>query len=169
MRIAAGLPALLALAVAGPAVTPRLAEPADGAVLSLSIPHLGWNQVFVPRPESMPEYVVQLSCDEHFAALEDEDQIAAVITRYVPSRELAPGAYWWRVAGVDARQNRGPWSLPRRFVIQPPQRVFTVPPGASHRQILDLLAQAAAAVPRCCAIRLHTGPRRARRCCSRPW
>lgn len=148
MILRRAIPWLLALVVPVSAAVPRLIEPADGAVLSLSIPHLAWNQAVAPRPEAMPEYVVQISRDEAFARIDDEDRIAGVITRYVPDRELMAGTYWWRVAIVEAdQQKRGPWSAARRFVIQPPGRVFTVPPGANHRTILELLAQAAAAPP----------------------
>jgi len=142
----------LFLALAGSAraaapVAPLPAEPADGAVLAVSIPHLSWSQVFAPRADAMPDYLVQIAHDAGFERIADEDRLAAVITRYVSDRELPAGDYWWRVAGVDAGGVRSPWSTPRRFTIRPPERVFTVPPGATHRQILDLLAQAAAAAP----------------------
>lgn len=126
---------------------PRPIEPVDGAALCLTIPHLAWSQIFKPRAEAMPEYLVQIARDEGFSVIADEDRIAAVITRYVPDRELAAGTYWWRVAGVEAHGERGPWSTPRRFVVSPPERVVTVPPAAGHRQILDLLAQAVEATP----------------------
>lgn len=126
---------------------PRATEPADGAVLALSIPHLAWSPVFTPRADAMPEYRVQLARDPAFTVLADEDRLAAVITRYVPDRELPPGDYWWRVAGVTAAGEEGPWSVPQRFTIRPPARVVLVPPGATHRQMLDLLAEAAASTP----------------------
>ncbi len=136
----------LSLALAAPAAPP-LAEPTDGAVLAVSIPHLAWSQVFTPRAEAMPDYLVQIARDAGFEQIADEDRIAAVITRYVPDRELPVGDYWWRVASVEPGGARGPWSPPRRFTIRPPERVFTVPPGATHRQILDLLARAGASTP----------------------
>jgi hypothetical protein len=142
----------LSLALAGSAraaapTVPQPAEPTDGAVLAVSVPHLAWSQVFTPRAEAMPDYFVQIAHDAGFERIADEDRIAAVITRYVPDRELPAGDYWWRVAGVEPGGARGPWSTPRRFTIRLPERVFTVPPGASHRQILDLLAQAGASTP----------------------
>ena len=145
--ILASLALFAPLARAVPPAAPSLAEPAAGVVLPLSIPHLTWSQVFAPRAEAMPEYRVQLARDAAFAVIADEDRIAAVITRYVPDHELPPGDYWWRVAGIDAQGESGPWSAAGRFTVQPPERIFTVPPGATHRQILDLLAQAAAATP----------------------
>ena len=116
-------------------------------MLSISIPHLGWSQVFAPRADAMPEYRVQIAQDAEFTRIVAEDRVAAVITRYVPDRELPAGVHWWRVAGVDATGESGPWSAARRFTVQPPERIFTVPPGATHRRILDLLAEAAAATP----------------------
>ncbi len=142
----------LALTLAGapaPAArsAPRGLEPEAGAALSLSIPHLAWSQIFAPRADALPEYRVQIAHDAEFTRIAAEDRIAGVITRYVPNRELPPGAYWWRVAGFDAAGESGPWSAAHGFTVQPPERIFTVPAGATHRQILDLLAQAAAAAP----------------------
>lgn len=142
-----GLPLILSLAGARLPAAPQLVEPPDGATLCVSIPHLAWSQLFTPRADDMPDYLVQIARDEDFTAIEDEDRIAAVITRYVPDRDLAPGTYWWRVAGAQARGERGPWSPARRLLIRPPERVLTVPADASHRQILDLLSQAAASSP----------------------
>ncbi len=141
---------MLAGAIAPSNAAPSAArglEPEAGAVLSLSIPHLAWSQIFSPRADALPEYRVQIAHDAEFTRIAAEDRIAGVITRYVPNRELSPGAYWWRVAGVDATGESGPWSAPRGFTVRPPERIFTVPTGATHRQILDRLAQAAAAAP----------------------
>ena len=145
--IGAGLAFAVPLVRAAPPAAPSLTEPTEGAVLPISIPHLGWSQVFTPRAEAMPEYRVQIAHDAEFTRMADEDRIAGVITRYVPDRELPPGDYWWRVAGCAAQGESGPWSAARRFIVRPPERVFSVPLGATHRQILDLLAQAAAAAP----------------------
>lgn len=150
LRPAVAIALLLAGATASAATVPAAPqglEPEAGAVLSLSIPHLAWSQIFAPRADAMPEYRVQIAHDAEFSRIAAEDRIAGVITRYVPDRELPPGAYWWRVAGVEATGESGPWSAARHFIVQPPERVFSVPLGATHRQILDLLAQAAAAAP----------------------
>jgi hypothetical protein len=150
LRPAVALALLLAGATASAATVPAAPqglEPEPGAVLSVSIPHLAWSQVFAPQADAMPEYRVQIAHDAEFTRMADEDRIAGVITRYVPDRELPPGDYWWRVAGCSAQGESGRWSAARRFIVQPPERVFSVPLGATHRQILDLLAQAAAAAP----------------------
>jgi len=126
---------------------PALREPADGAVTPLSIPHFRWQPTRTPTPEAMGSYDIQVGADGEFAHVVDEDRIAAVICRYVPDRELAPGAYWWRVAGVDAGGTRGPWSEARRFSVRPPGQVFAVRRDAGFADIQAVLTQAAARAP----------------------
>ena len=73
-------------------------EPAEGAVLTLNIPHFQWERQLLASVEDMPAYDVQIATDKEFARVVDEDRVAAVISRYVPDKELAPNDYWWRMA-----------------------------------------------------------------------
>ena len=95
----------------------------------------------------MASYDIQIALDQQFTRLADEDRLAAVICRYVPDKELAPGAYWWRVALVDPQGVRGQWSPTRRFSVQPPQRDFAVKKEFTFVQIKQVLAEAAAHAP----------------------
>ena len=126
---------------------PQLVAPDEGAVVSLTIPHLDWRPIFAAKAAAMPDYLVQISRDPQFVAIEDEDRIAAVITRYVPDRELPPGDYWWRVAGINAAGWRGGWSQSRKFSMRPPAKVIAVPLGSTHREIKARFAEALAAAP----------------------
>jgi hypothetical protein len=134
-------------AVARAAPEDPLVAPADGAVLATGIPHFLWRQTFEPRPDAMPSYEIEIATDDRFSRIVDKDRLAAVITRYVPAEELAPGDYWWRVAGVDAQDSRGPWSPARRFTVRPPDRVVEIPRGATFAQIQAAFAEAAARPP----------------------
>ena len=126
---------------------PELLQPAEKMVLPLSIPHFEWQHCLDSKPEAMPAYAIQIASDQGFSQLVDEDRLAAVITRYVPDKELDPGDYWWRVAGVDAQGARGPWSAARRFAVKPPERVVEIPNGATFGDIQVAFAEAAKQTP----------------------
>ncbi len=126
---------------------PVLLQPADKMVLPLTIPHFEWNHCLDSKPEAMPAYAIQIASDQGFSQLVDEDRLAAVITRYVPDKELAPGDYWWRVAGVDAQGARGPWSAARRFAVKPPERIVEIRNGATFGDIQAAFAEAAKQTP----------------------
>ena len=143
--LAAGAAAMHAASSPLPAV--RLHEPADGHETSLSIPHFRWEPMLEPKPEAMPSYVIQIATDKEFRRIVDEDRIAAVISWYVPDKELAPGEYWWRVAGVSAAGERGPWSPLRALRISRPQRTFPVRKGTSLKGIHRVFREAAANTP----------------------
>jgi hypothetical protein len=137
---------------------PAPVAPADGAVLALGVPHFEWRGDVVATPAAMGAYDIQLAADPAFARLADEDRVAAVIRRYVPDRELAPGDYWWRVAAAGPAGTRGPWSAARRFSVRPPQRVFAVKADATFAEISQMLAAAAAQTP--ALVRFEPGERR---------
>lgn len=138
---------LAPLAAVQAADTPALFEPSRNAVLTTSIPHFQWMPLFADKPEAMPAYDIQIASDQAFSQLVDEDRLAAVITWYVPDKELAPGDYWWRVAGVAAPGARGPWSAPRRFAVRQPERVVEVPKSATFSVIQGALAEVAKQTP----------------------
>jgi len=126
---------------------PALLHPADQMELPITIPHFEWLPCLDRKPEAMPSYDIQIAADQAFSQIVDEDRLAAVITRYVPDKELAAGDYWWRVAGVDAQGVRGPWSAARRFAVRPPERVVEIPTGATFDDIQGALAKAAQQTP----------------------
>jgi hypothetical protein len=126
---------------------PALSAPADGAVLALGVPHLEWEAEAAPTPNAMGDFDIQIAADAGFAQIVDADRIAAVICRYVPDKELAPGSYWWRVASVDPIGRRGAWSAARRFAVGPPQRVFAIKACATFAEINAVLAEASARTP----------------------
>ncbi len=126
---------------------PVLLQPAEKVVLRMSTPHFEWQPCLDSKPEAMPAYDIQIASDQAFSQLVDEDRLAAVITRYVPDKELAPGDYWWRVAGVDAQGARGPWSAARRFAVRQPERVVEIPKSATFDAIQGAFAEAAKQTP----------------------
>jgi hypothetical protein len=140
-------PLLFAPLALSAASVPVLLQPAEGAVLLLSIPHFEWRHSLDSRPDAMPSYEIQIASDQAFAEVADTDRLAAVIARYVPDRELAPGDYWWRVAGVNPQGARGPWSEARKFSVRQPERVFEIPHGATFAQIKRTFADAAKNLP----------------------
>ena len=129
------------------ASVPVLLQPAGNVVLRMGIPHFEWQPCLDLKPEAMPAYYIQIASDQAFSLLADEDRLAAVITRYVPDKELAPGDYWWRVASVDVQGTRGPWSAARRFAVKQPERVVEIPKGATFDDIQDAFAEAARQTP----------------------
>lgn len=132
---------------AGAAEAAALVEPADGAVTTMSAPHFEWRSPALPSLDTMGDHDIQIAADPAFSRIVDEDRIAAVISRYVPDRELAAGEYWWRLAAVDSQGTRGPWSESRRFSVVEPERVFKIGRDASLAEVHRVLAQAAANTP----------------------
>ena len=138
---------LLALPVAVPAAAPELTAPTEKAVLRMSIPHFEWQRCLAAKPEAMPAYDIEIASDPAFVQVVDQDRIVAVITWYVPDKELAPGTYWWRVAAVSVTGQRGDWSAARTFSVQPPEHVFAISNSAPFGDIQKTLAEAANHTP----------------------
>lgn len=138
---------LVSLAGLHAADVPVLVEPVAGAVLRMSIPHFQWEHLLEAKPEAMPTYAIQIARDKEFTQVVDTDRIAAVIHRYVPDQELAPGEYWWRVAAVTATGQQGAWSAARNFSVRPPERVFEIRKRAAFADIQRVFADAAKHTP----------------------
>lgn len=124
-----------------------LVDPPDGAVERIPVPRFEWSGSWSPKPEAMPEVLIEIASDPDFANVVDRDRLAAVIRWYVPARELAPGRYWWRVATVAPEGSESPWSDVRSFSIRLPERVVGVRPDASFAEFRDALASAASNTP----------------------
>ena len=126
---------------------PIAVHPDDGCETYLPIPRFSWEPAFDPNPESMPSYVIQIARDAAFRTLVDEDQLPAVVNYYVPDKELPPGDYWWRLAGVTAAGERRPWLVARKLKVRMPARTFRVPPGATFNDIQQVLREASKGTP----------------------
>ena len=141
---AAAVAAIFPVAAMG---APVLMAPADGEVVSLSIPSFRWRAPATPAPGAMLEHDIEIATDRAFERVVDADRLAAVISWYVPDQELAPGPYWWRVARVDAAGVREAWSAARTFTVRPPERVVRVARGATFADIQAAFARAATQTP----------------------
>jgi hypothetical protein len=129
------------------AQVPALLQPADQVLMQMGIPHFEWQPSLDGKPEALAEYDIQIASDQAFLRLVDEDRLAAVISRYVPDKELAPGDYWWRVSTVNAQGARGPWSAASRFVVRQPERIVEIPANATFAAIKEGFAEAAKQTP----------------------
>lgn len=136
------------LSGAAPTIGPIVpVAPSNDYETSHAIPHFEWQPAVEPDPEAMASYAIQIAGDPGFKHIVDEDRIAAVITWYVPDKELPPGEYWWRVGVVGADGTRGPWSPARKLKVTPPARRFTIRKGASIEDIHRVLREASAQTP----------------------
>ena len=126
---------------------PALLAPAEGASLTMSVPSFRWQRLLKPTPEAMTSYDIQIAADPTFTRVVDQDRLAAVISWYVPDRDLPAGAYWWRVASVDAVGRRGSWSEARTFTMRPAARAVTISRGADFATVQRAFAEAAARAP----------------------
>jgi hypothetical protein len=90
---------------------PAPALPVEGARLSGTTTPFTWTAV-----DAAQRYRLQVAADGGFdAPLLDLPPLA---TAAVACCELPPGRYRWRVAGINAAGESGPWSPPRSFVRQ---------------------------------------------------
>lgn len=62
-------------------------------------------------------YRVQVARDAQFGDVVDDRQAEAAAMATL--RDLVPGVYFWRVAGINAANESGDWSASRRFVLRP--------------------------------------------------
>jgi hypothetical protein len=126
---------------------PALLAPADGATLTMSVPAFRWQRLLNPTPAAMTSYDIQIATDAAFTRVVDHDRLAAVISWYVPDRDLPPQTYWWRVASVDTAGRPGSWSEARTFTVQPAARVVTISRDADFSAVQRAFAAAAAQAP----------------------
>jgi hypothetical protein len=114
-------------------VAPVLLSPAADAALT-GQPTFQWTTILTPTEEprlAAPLYRLQVSQDLNFSSTKINETTQA--TSYTPARGkgLADGAWYWRVALVDANNRVGPYSPPQRFVKEYPQPVPLSPvPGS---------------------------------------
>src|SRR5207244_888199 len=102
---------------------PRLLAPANNAEEE-QIPTLSWSAV-----SGAAEYEYQVSADSHFNSIvlgsgpgrgtNDTHNRAAAL-----AQPVSDGRYYWRVRGLTAGKEPGPWSSPRRLL-----KVWSKPPA----------------------------------------
>ena len=126
---------------------PALLAPAEGASLTMSVPSFRWQRLLKPTPAAMTSYDIQIAADPTFTRVVDQDRLAAVISWYVPDRDLPPTSYWWRVASVDTAGRPGPWSEARTLTVKSAARVVTISRGADFAAVQRAFAEAAARAP----------------------
>ena len=112
-----------------------LLNPVGGLRILHPHPHLDWKQNIKTPAAAMPETEIQIGTDATFQTIIDQDSVAAVIDRYVPAKELAPGSYHWRVRHIPYGKDPLPWSKPGNFTVIPPKKTFRIRVGASHQEI----------------------------------
>jgi hypothetical protein len=84
---------------------------APGTRVRSAQPALQWSAVV-----GASAYQIQVARDAAFADIILAER--STDTRLVPSRELMPGEYHWRVASIETAE-QGPFSPPRRFTFDP--------------------------------------------------
>ncbi len=93
---------------------PIRVRPRDGAILTDPQPTFLWS-----APEQARSYIFQLADNEKFTdPLIDLQEYGK--TTLQPEHPLAPGIYYWRVAGRDSEGNPGPMGMTMRFRIPVP-------------------------------------------------
>ncbi len=97
---------------------PRALAPASEARLYTNGITLQWSTL-----AEAVRYHVQVARDAQFSDLVDDRQVEAGDGARL--RDLVPGAYFWRVAGVNAAAESGDWSPSSRFVRRPATPVIT--------------------------------------------
>jgi hypothetical protein len=106
MTIAAGLLLMPAAAQAKPA-TPKAIAPAVNVTVS-TMPSLTWN-----KAKAAQSYEVQISSDAGFnPALID---VTTQNLRFINSKTLPNGAYFWRMRSLDAQGDSSKWTKVRKF------------------------------------------------------
>jgi hypothetical protein len=89
-------------------------EPKAGAGIAEETPGFAWSRV-----QSIEKYHLQIARDAKFAELLlDVPDLAE--SRLTITMKLPLGTYFWRVASVDAKEGRGPFSDPQEFRRVPP-------------------------------------------------
>ena len=91
-----------------------LQKPIAGYQTVVYHPRFSWTAV--PTADA---YKIQISDDTSFTNIVDEDEVHAVIHRYVCDKVLPAGIYYWRVAEVIGVQAMT-WSASETFTIIAP-------------------------------------------------
>jgi len=90
-----------------PLSAPTLSLPTNGDTVTTSTPTFTWQTV-----TSAASYTFQRASDSGFTLNPVSATITApTVTYTIPSAGIANGIYYWRVRGVDALGQLGPWSV----------------------------------------------------------
>lgn len=90
--------------------TPVLLEPADNPDPGSAMSHPRFSWTAVP---GAAKYRIQISAAPDFTDIRVDREV--VRTTYVGPGTLQAGAYYWRVAALDQKSSRGPWSADAQF------------------------------------------------------
>lgn len=104
-----GTDATHAFSVKARPLAPALATPGEKSRVSSGRVALRWQ-----ASTEAVAYRVQVALDAAFAKSIVDEQVAAGVT-LSPTTALKPGAYFWRVASVNAKGDTGPWGQAQSF------------------------------------------------------
>ncbi len=107
---------------------PATITPPPGTSLPDERPRFAWS-----RDPEATHYHFQLATDAEFTRLIHAEATLAEPSIIAPF-DLAPGRYYWRIAGIDAN-GRGPWTDPQPFRRLPPGPALDRPPTVSNAEM----------------------------------
>lgn len=92
---------------------PANATPPDAGIVAESDPAFSWSAT-----QDNSAYRIQIAHDAAFTDLVADRKVEAAY--YRQEQPLMPGAYHWRVAGIDGHGEQGPFNPPQRFTYRQP-------------------------------------------------
>jgi len=98
-----------------PSVAPNLLLPADNATLTTGLPSFTWSAV-----AGAAKYEIDISPANPPSNTPPGARYTVTTPKYTPSSPLPINTFYWRVRGVDAAGNAGPWSVIRAVKITSP-------------------------------------------------
>lgn len=129
---------------------PHLLEPQNGSSSIITIPHFSWESSNGCDPIAVSNicngYAIKIFQSDS-PQLIHKDVVPAVITRYVPAKELLPGQYYWQIATLDDKNNHGMWSSPSTFIIKHPLKVYHIKSGMNYSAIQAIFTDAIGSTP----------------------
>ena len=117
----------------------QLVSPKDGETVYMPHPHFRWQKKTGVGIEE--RYQIHISRDEKFSALQVNDSLD-VVSRYVCSKHLRPGTYFWRMRRVGDTS----WSKVLHFT-RGDSKEYRIKVGATQGDIATTIAEAAANTP----------------------
>lgn len=123
----------------GKQTVPVPASPLPGSMTYSPSPSMRWEPV-----AGATDYKIQIARDGKFTESVTNDR--SPIARYVVSRGLEPGTYYWRVAAVE-KEGAGAFSATSQFIVLPYERVFSIPADADLAAMRKIVTEATAQTP----------------------
>lgn len=114
---------------------PVTGSPPDAGVIRSAEPEFSWSAT-----AESSAYRIQIATDAGFSSpVTDQETADSTLQREQP---LAPGTYYWRVAGIDERGKQGPYSPVRSFTYRQPLAAPVVQQPLINHEHLVLAWQA---------------------------